>query len=78
MSGYEDNSVVTSAVNGLHNDLNGEAENVALKAGVSSVKKKKKCPRLVVNFPAEFLDDESNIHYEWINSSSGNVLCSVP
>lgn len=37
MSGYEDNSVVTSAVNGLHNDMNGEAENVALKAGVSSV-----------------------------------------
>ncbi|TKS68460.1 Protein FAM193A [Collichthys lucidus] len=33
MSGYEDNSVVTSAVNGLHNDMNGEAENVALKAG---------------------------------------------
>ncbi|XP_041640857.1 protein FAM193A isoform X2 [Cheilinus undulatus] len=33
MSGYEDNSVVSSAVNGLHNDINGEAENVALKAG---------------------------------------------
>uniref|UniRef100_A0A3Q3L852 Family with sequence similarity 193 member A n=1 Tax=Labrus bergylta TaxID=56723 RepID=A0A3Q3L852_9LABR len=33
MCGYEDNSVVTSAVNGLHNDINGEAENVALKAG---------------------------------------------
>lgn len=37
MSGYDDNSVVTTAVNGLHNDINGEAENVALKAGVSSV-----------------------------------------
>lgn len=36
MSGYEDSSVVTAAVNGLHNDLNGEGENVALKAGVSS------------------------------------------
>uniref|UniRef100_A0A671XHD3 Family with sequence similarity 193 member A n=1 Tax=Sparus aurata TaxID=8175 RepID=A0A671XHD3_SPAAU len=33
MSGYEDNSVVTAAVNGLHNDINGEAENVVLKAG---------------------------------------------
>uniref|UniRef100_A0A8C4IN70 FAM193 C-terminal domain-containing protein n=1 Tax=Dicentrarchus labrax TaxID=13489 RepID=A0A8C4IN70_DICLA len=33
MSGYEDNSVVTAAVNGLHNDINGEGENVALKAG---------------------------------------------
>lgn len=30
MSGYEDNSVVTAAVNGLHN---GEGENMALKAG---------------------------------------------
>lgn len=36
MSGYEDNSVVTAAVNGLRNDINGEAENVVLKAGVSS------------------------------------------
>lgn len=52
MSGYEDNSVVTSAVNGLHNDLNGEAENVALKAGVSSVKKKKKkMPKISCEFP---------------------------
>uniref|UniRef100_A0AAQ5X156 FAM193 C-terminal domain-containing protein n=1 Tax=Amphiprion ocellaris TaxID=80972 RepID=A0AAQ5X156_AMPOC len=33
MSGYEDNSVVTAAVNGIHNDLNGEGENMALKAG---------------------------------------------
>ncbi|XP_074518804.1 protein FAM193A isoform X5 [Halichoeres trimaculatus] len=33
MSGYEDNSVVTAVVNGLHNDINGEAEDVALKAG---------------------------------------------
>lgn len=37
MSGYEDNSVVTAAVNGLHNDLNGECENAELKAGVSFV-----------------------------------------
>lgn len=36
MSGYEDNSVVTAAVNGLHNDINGEGENVELKPGVSS------------------------------------------
>lgn len=36
MSGYEDNSVVTAVVNGLHNDINGEAGDVALKAGVSS------------------------------------------
>uniref|UniRef100_A0A3B5ACL5 Family with sequence similarity 193 member A n=1 Tax=Stegastes partitus TaxID=144197 RepID=A0A3B5ACL5_9TELE len=33
MSGYEDNSVVAAAVNGIHNDINGEGENVALKAG---------------------------------------------
>uniref|UniRef100_A0A3Q1G5J2 Family with sequence similarity 193 member A n=1 Tax=Acanthochromis polyacanthus TaxID=80966 RepID=A0A3Q1G5J2_9TELE len=33
LSGYEDNGVVTAAVNGIHNDLNGEGENVALKAG---------------------------------------------
>lgn len=33
MSGYEDNSMVTAAVNGLHNDINGEGENVALKTG---------------------------------------------
>lgn len=37
LSGYEDNSVVTAAVNGLHNDINGEGDNVALKAGVSTV-----------------------------------------
>uniref|UniRef100_A0A8C3G6S5 Family with sequence similarity 193 member A n=1 Tax=Cyclopterus lumpus TaxID=8103 RepID=A0A8C3G6S5_CYCLU len=37
MTGYEDNRVVTAAVNGLHNDINGECENVELKAGVSSV-----------------------------------------
>ncbi len=80
MSGYEDNSVVTAAVNGLHNDINGEGENVALKAGVSSVLVYYfiKCPRLAVNFPAEFLDDESVVHYEWVTDSSGNVLCTVP
>uniref|UniRef100_A0A8C9XDC9 Family with sequence similarity 193 member A n=1 Tax=Sander lucioperca TaxID=283035 RepID=A0A8C9XDC9_SANLU len=32
MSGYEDNSVVTAAVNGLHDDINGECENMELKA----------------------------------------------
>lgn len=37
MTGYEENTVVTAAVNGLHGDINGEGENVALKAGVSSV-----------------------------------------
>jgi len=37
MTGYEDNRVVTAAVNGLHNDINGECQNVELKAGVSSV-----------------------------------------
>lgn len=32
-----------------------------------------------MNFPAEFLDDETNIHYELIRSSSGTVLlCTVP
>lgn len=36
MTGYEENSVVNTAVNGLHSDVNGEAENAALKAGVSS------------------------------------------
>lgn len=38
----------------------------------------KKCPRLVVNFPAKFLDDETDIHYEWVTVSLGNVLCTVP
>uniref|UniRef100_A0A4W6EWU2 Family with sequence similarity 193 member A n=1 Tax=Lates calcarifer TaxID=8187 RepID=A0A4W6EWU2_LATCA len=33
MTGYEESSVVTAAVNGLHSDINGEGENVALKAG---------------------------------------------
>nr|XP_020469970.1 protein FAM193A isoform X2 [Monopterus albus] len=33
MTGYEENSVVTSAVNGLHSDINGEGENMTLKAG---------------------------------------------
>lgn len=39
MTGYEENNVVTAAMNGLHGDINmnGEGENVALKAGVSSV-----------------------------------------
>lgn len=67
VTGYEENSVVTAAVNGLHGDINGEGGNVALKAGVSSVLwyfTSRKCPRLVVNFPAEFPDDESDIHYE--------------
>ncbi|XP_028260342.1 protein FAM193A isoform X2 [Parambassis ranga] len=33
MSGYEDNRVLTTAVNGLHSDINGEGENAALKGG---------------------------------------------
>ncbi|XP_029949041.1 protein FAM193A isoform X2 [Salarias fasciatus] len=33
MSGYEDNGVVTAAVNGLHNDINGDGEDVTLKVG---------------------------------------------
>lgn len=37
MGGYEDNRVVATAVNGLHNDVNGEADGVAMKSGVSSV-----------------------------------------
>ena len=80
MSGYEDNSVVSAAVNGLHSEINGEGENVALKAGVSStlICYFEQCLRLVVNFPAEFLDDETDIHYEWVTSNSGSVLCTVP
>lgn len=35
VSGFEGGSVTTNAVNGLHNDINREAENVALKVGVS-------------------------------------------
>lgn len=42
ISSYEDNSAVTAAVNGLHNDINGEGDNVALKTGVSLKIKKKK------------------------------------
>ncbi|XP_026159224.1 protein FAM193A isoform X2 [Mastacembelus armatus] len=33
MTGYAENSVVTTAVNGLHSDINGGGENVALNAG---------------------------------------------
>lgn len=36
MSGYEETSVVSAAVNGLHGDVNGEAVSATLKAGVSS------------------------------------------
>lgn len=36
MSGYEETSVVSAAVNGLHGDVNGEAESATLKAGVGS------------------------------------------
>lgn len=37
MSSYEETSVVSAAtVNGLHGDVNGEAESATLKAGVSS------------------------------------------
>ncbi|XP_029010862.1 protein FAM193A isoform X2 [Betta splendens] len=33
ITGYEENSVVTPAVNGLHGDVNGDGGNVSLKAG---------------------------------------------
>ncbi|XP_017263697.1 protein FAM193A isoform X2 [Kryptolebias marmoratus] len=33
LNSYEDNSVVTAAVNGLHNNINGEAGNMTLKGG---------------------------------------------
>ncbi|XP_029362321.1 protein FAM193A [Echeneis naucrates] len=36
MTGYEESTVVSAAVNGLHGDINGAGENVALKTGVSS------------------------------------------
>lgn len=81
VTGYEESRVVTTAVNGLHSDIKGEGGNVALKAGVSSVLWcliSRKCPRLVVNFPPKFLDDESNIHYEWVTISSGNIMCTAP
>lgn len=35
VTGYEENGVVTAAVNGLHSDMNGEGGNMALKGGVS-------------------------------------------
>lgn len=39
MSGYEETSVVSAAtVNGIHGDVNGEAESAMLKAGVSSAR----------------------------------------
>lgn len=78
VTGYEENSV---AVNGLHGDINGEGGNMALKAGVSSVLWyliSRKCPRLAANFPPEFLADESDIHYEWVTSNLGNVMCTAP
>lgn len=37
MRAYEGDSVMSSAVNGLHNDINREAENAAAKEGVSPV-----------------------------------------
>lgn len=37
VTGYEENSVLAAAVNGLHGDVNGEGETVSLKAGVSPV-----------------------------------------
>lgn len=37
MSAYEGDRLVSPAVNGLHNDLNREAENMAVKEGVSPV-----------------------------------------
>lgn len=74
VTGYEENSV---AVNGLHGDINGEGGNVALKAGVSSVLWCLYFKKMPKNFPPEFLDDESDIHYEWATSKSGNVMCTV-
>ncbi|KAM4594945.1 protein FAM193A isoform 3-T3 [Fundulus diaphanus] len=35
MSGYEDSSVMSAAVNGLHHNINGEGVNATLKAGLS-------------------------------------------
>lgn len=49
MSNYGENSVVTAAVNGLHNNINREDESLALKAGVSYLKLLKSS--LHVNFP---------------------------
>lgn len=37
LSAYEGDCVVSPAVNGLHNDINRGAENVAVKEGVSLV-----------------------------------------
>lgn len=37
LSAYEGDCVVSPAVNGLHNDINIEAENAAVKQGVSLV-----------------------------------------
>ncbi|XP_067352856.1 protein FAM193A isoform X4 [Channa argus] len=37
VTAYEENNVVTAAVNGLHSDINGEGGNVALKAGSSHI-----------------------------------------
>lgn len=54
MTGYEESSVVNAAVNGLHDDINGEGENVALKAGVSSVfwySTSRKMPKNSCEFP---------------------------
>lgn len=54
MSGYEDNSVVTAAVNGHHSDINGETKNVPLKVGASSVLccvTSRKCTKVSCEFP---------------------------
>lgn len=37
LGAYEGDCVVSPAVNGLHNDINREAESVAVKEGVSLV-----------------------------------------
>lgn len=73
MSSYEETSVVAAAVNGLHSDVNGEAESAKLKAGVSSAlcnclplkkRKEKSHVTIVENFPSWFLYDVSAVCYE--------------
>lgn len=37
MTGYEQSTIVVPAVNGLHNELNKQGENVDLQPGVGSI-----------------------------------------
>lgn len=64
MSVYEGNSVVTTAVNGLHNDINREPDNVALKTEVSSFPPYVTSKNVIWEFPSKFLDDVSDAYYE--------------